>query len=168
MGRKGDAISMEMQDVGQRLEEWRTTHAPRRRLPGELWEAAVAVARQEGIYRTARALHLDYANLKRRAQGISRPVITGSSSSTPRRRRTGDTPRTGVSSPKRTRATGVVDGGSKRAEFVELLAGSFGVPDSPPDCLVEVEGGGNRMRIQMKLTATEMMSLVRDWRDGQK
>jgi hypothetical protein len=51
---------------------------------------------------------------------------------------------------------------SKGANFVELLAGSIGT-----NCVVEVEGGGNRMRIQVKLSAAEVMSLVREWRDWQ-
>ena len=50
------------------MEEWRSSHILRRRLPEELWEAAVGVARQEGVYRTARALRLDYTNLKRRIE----------------------------------------------------------------------------------------------------
>jgi len=44
---------------------------------------------------------------------------------------------------------------------VELLAGSIGAAD----CVIELEGVGGRMRIQMKLTAPEVMSLVRDWRE---
>lgn len=156
---------MEMQELGRRLEEWRSAHAPRRRLPEELWEAAVVIAKQEGIYRTARGLRLDYANLKRRSQGISKvgskAARTALSGSTPRRRRTG------VSSAKRNRpATGGKDSESKRAEFVELLARSIDGAGVRPDCVVEVEGGAGRMRIHVKLSAAEVMGLVREWRDG--
>jgi hypothetical protein len=34
-------------------------------MPERLWRAAAAVARQDGLYRTARALRLDYGALKR-------------------------------------------------------------------------------------------------------
>jgi hypothetical protein len=44
---------------------------------------------------------------------------------------------------------------------MELLANSVGA-----DCLIEVEGaGGARMRIRMKMSTPEVLSLVRDWRD---
>jgi hypothetical protein len=160
-----DGISTEIEELGRRLEEWRGNHVRPTRLPEELWEAAVVIAMREGIYRTSRALHLDYANLKRRVQTVSKlgtePARTALSGSTRRRRRTG------VSSAKRKRAT-TGEPREKGADFVELLAGSIGVAGSPPDCVVEVEGGAGRMRIQMKLTAAEMMSLVRDWRGGQR
>ena len=45
--------------------------------------------------------------------------------------------------------------------FVELLGGSIGA-----DSVIELEGAGTRMRIQTKLTGGELMSLVRDWREG--
>lgn len=167
MARGGDPISMEMQELGRRLEEWRSAHAPRRRLPEELWEAAVVIAKQEGIYRTARGLRLDYANLKRRVQGIGKvgrkQATTALSGSTPRRRRRG----VGTAKRNRPAAEGSEPLGNG-ADFVELLAGSIDGGGLRPDCVVEVEGGGNRMRIQMRLSAGEMMSLVRDWRDGRR
>ena len=47
------------------------------------------------------------------------------------------------------------------ASFVELLADSIAA-----DCLIEVEGtGGARLRIQMRMSAPEVLSLVRDWRE---
>jgi hypothetical protein len=35
-------------------------------MPAPLWTAAIALARQHGLYRTARALRLDYGSLKTR------------------------------------------------------------------------------------------------------
>ena len=134
------------------MEDWRKSHTPRRRLPEELWEAAVGVARQEGIYQTARVLRLDYANLKRRIE-----TIAGREAIAPA------TPQQAGSSVKRRRKVpGSVKRVTEPATFVELVAGAIG-----SDCLIEVEGGGGRMRIQMKLTAPEVMSLVRDWRERQ-
>jgi hypothetical protein len=35
-------------------------------MPAALWTAAIGLARQHGLYPTARALHLDYGSLKKR------------------------------------------------------------------------------------------------------
>ena len=64
MPRKTVDISVEMEEVRQQFENWRSTHAPRSRIPETLWTAAVKVARQHGLYRTSRVLQLDYASLK--------------------------------------------------------------------------------------------------------
>ena len=54
-----------MARVRQRLDQWRRTRAhPRSPIPKSLWASAVALARQQGLYQTARALHLDYGGLK--------------------------------------------------------------------------------------------------------
>lgn len=54
--------------VRQRLEQWRQLPRSegRRRIPERLWRAAVELAGQHGTYRTARALGLNYQNLKDR------------------------------------------------------------------------------------------------------
>jgi len=59
-------ISGEMAKVRRDIEEWRSTRTKRCRLPDWLWEAAVALGRTYGIYRTARALHVSYESLKSR------------------------------------------------------------------------------------------------------
>jgi hypothetical protein len=41
------------------------------RLPESLWQAAVELARQYGIYAVAHLLRLDYTRLKQRLNGIS-------------------------------------------------------------------------------------------------
>lgn len=53
----------------QQLNQWRSTNRPRTRLPEPFWNAAVELARQYGIYRTAHPLRLDYADLKQRLLG---------------------------------------------------------------------------------------------------
>jgi|SRR5882724_1582377 hypothetical protein len=50
----------------QRLEEWRSANRPRSRLPESIWQEAVKLAQQYGLNCTARALRLDYAQLKKR------------------------------------------------------------------------------------------------------
>ena len=42
----------------RQLEEWRNAHPPRSRLPEEIWTAAVELARQHGLFRTAHTLRL--------------------------------------------------------------------------------------------------------------
>jgi hypothetical protein len=52
-------------EVRARCEQWRQTRQGKSRIPDELWSAAVAVARRDGVNRTAAALHLDGGKLKR-------------------------------------------------------------------------------------------------------
>jgi len=52
--------------VRSRFEQWRQTREGKARIPEELWSAAAAVARRDGVHRTASALHLDGGKLKRR------------------------------------------------------------------------------------------------------
>jgi len=49
-----------------RLAEWRRNRVGRARIPDELWAEAVDLAAHQGIFKTARALRLDYASLKKR------------------------------------------------------------------------------------------------------
>jgi hypothetical protein len=53
-------------EVLRLFEEWRQTRQGKAPIPDELWSAAVAVARRDGVNRTAAALHLDGGKLKRR------------------------------------------------------------------------------------------------------
>lgn len=56
-----------MERVRQRFEQWRRTRTPGRSpIPASLWAAAVALAREHGVYTTSQLLRLDYAALKRR------------------------------------------------------------------------------------------------------
>jgi hypothetical protein len=45
-------------------------------MPAALWSAAVALARQHGLYPTARALRVDYGSLKRRRDAAALPRVT--------------------------------------------------------------------------------------------
>ena len=57
---------LRVDEVRERFAEWRRTRAKKARIPDELWEAAMAVARRNGVNRTAQALHLDGGKLMRR------------------------------------------------------------------------------------------------------
>ena len=59
-------IPGEMAKVRREIEEWRSTRTKRCRLPDQLWEAAAALGRTHGIYRTARDLHVSYESLRYR------------------------------------------------------------------------------------------------------
>jgi hypothetical protein len=50
----------------QQLEEFRAANPPRTKLPESLWQSAVELARQHGVYAVARPLRLDYTRLKER------------------------------------------------------------------------------------------------------
>lgn len=55
------------------LDHWRSQQASKRtRLPKEFWQQAVALAKEHGLNKTARALGLKYYSLKLRPTG---PVI---------------------------------------------------------------------------------------------
>jgi len=52
------------------LEQYRGSHAHRTRLPETLWQSAVELARQHGLYSVAHPLRLDYVQLKKRLGGV--------------------------------------------------------------------------------------------------
>lgn len=67
MGRKqGQAQAASIEQLRQKIEHWRKTRQRRTRMPQELWEAAVAVAREHGVHATARALRIGYEGLRAR------------------------------------------------------------------------------------------------------
>ena len=63
----------------ERFEKWRSKQKTRTRLPKPLWSAAVKLAQQYGVNRTARALRLDYSGLKKRMESTvsDAPVLAG-------------------------------------------------------------------------------------------
>jgi hypothetical protein len=72
-----NSTSIGLEKTRRRIARWRDTRAYRGApMPAALWSAAIALARQHGLYVTARALHLDYGSLKKRvnAAGASRVI----------------------------------------------------------------------------------------------
>lgn len=60
-------ISRGMAEAQRRLDRWRKNGGGQgSRIPEELWQEAVEVARADGVYATARFLRLDYSRLKKR------------------------------------------------------------------------------------------------------
>ncbi len=63
----GSSTSIGLEKTLRRIARWRETRPYRgAAMPAALWAAAVALARQHGLYPTARALRLDYGSLKKR------------------------------------------------------------------------------------------------------
>jgi hypothetical protein len=57
----------------RQLDEIRSSRPHRRKLPETLWQAAVELARQHGVYSVAHPLRLDYVGLKKRLDGVPDP-----------------------------------------------------------------------------------------------
>lgn len=62
-----------LERIRQRLKHWRRTRAhPRAPIPESIWADAVALARQQGLYQTARALPIHYGALKQHLEAADR------------------------------------------------------------------------------------------------
>jgi hypothetical protein len=82
-------IPPDMRKVYRRLRRWRSSHARRLSFLDSLWAAAGELAREHGINRTAKALHLEYGQLKERAGavGLAKKVVRKAPSAIPRHAR---------------------------------------------------------------------------------
>jgi hypothetical protein len=137
-------IPPDMRKVSRRLQRWRSSHTGRLPIPEPLWAAAAELAREHGIFPTAKALHLEYGKLKERAEALGPAKRAG--------RKTPSTavPRAPSSAPPR---------------FVELMAPRLG---TLPGAAVELEGPRGRMKIELKGVATaELVALSRALWDGE-
>lgn len=131
-------VPVKMEQACQQLERWRSTRPHRSRIPEPLWAAAVELARQHGIYATARTLRLDYTRLKERLRSARRA--------------------SGVRSQPASRR-------ADAAAFVELIAP---LPGRLPEGVVELEGPRGRMRIELKGIATaDLVALSRALWEGE-
>src|SRR5438270_485436 len=61
-------IPVGMREVCRRFEHWRKGQKARLPIPEPLWAAAAEAAREHGVFRAAKVLHLDYGKLKRMAE----------------------------------------------------------------------------------------------------
>ena len=74
MAKVESEIPHNMRKVYRRLQRWRSSHTGRLPIPERLWAAAAELAREHGIYPTAKALHLEYGKLKQRAEAAGPAV----------------------------------------------------------------------------------------------
>jgi hypothetical protein len=58
-------VPIGMQRIYRRFERWRSSHRGRLPIPKALWASAAEVAREHGVFRTAKILHLEHGKLKR-------------------------------------------------------------------------------------------------------
>jgi len=70
MNRK-ETIPEPISQLHRQLEEYRRTRPRRAKLPDSLWDAAVELARQHGVYAVAQPLRLDYMGLKKRLDAVT-------------------------------------------------------------------------------------------------
>src|SRR5271156_788174 len=70
MKRESTHIPEAIVQLQRQLDQFRSTQPRRTKLPESLWQAAVGLARQHGIYPVAHPLRLDYMGLKKRLGGI--------------------------------------------------------------------------------------------------
>ncbi|HEV2134626.1 MAG TPA: AAA family ATPase [Terracidiphilus sp.] len=66
MSNRSGPVPDSINQLREQLQQFRSTHPRRTRLPEALWQAAVEEARQHGAYIVAHTLRLDYANLQKR------------------------------------------------------------------------------------------------------
>jgi len=65
MGRAAADVPDGMRGIHGRFVRWRKSHTGRQPIPQALWKAAAGVAREHGVFRTAKVLSLEYGKLKR-------------------------------------------------------------------------------------------------------
>ena len=74
MNRKSNpTIPEAILQLQRQLDQFRSTQPRRTKLPESLWQAAVELARQHGVYPVAHPLRLDYTGLKKRLGGV--PIV---------------------------------------------------------------------------------------------
>jgi hypothetical protein len=61
-------VAAEIEEARQQFENWRCERKRGERIPANLWATAVELAKQHGVWPTAKALRLDYSRLKRRVR----------------------------------------------------------------------------------------------------
>ena len=71
MNRKSRPIAEPIAQLQRQLDQFRSTQPRRTKLPELLWQSAVELARQHGVYSVAHPLRLDYMGLKKRLGGAS-------------------------------------------------------------------------------------------------
>ena len=73
MNRKSAPLPEAIAQLQRQLDQLRSTQPTRTKLPESVWQAAVGLARQHGVYAVAHPLRLDYVRLKKRLGGSVSP-----------------------------------------------------------------------------------------------
>lgn len=134
MASEATSYREDVEQARRRFAEFRQTHAPRSRLPRELWATAAKLARRDGVTATARVLGVDYPSLYKWTDRLE-PRASGRA---------------------RKSAHGQQSKGNGAAAFVELLASSTATATS---CVMEVESArGGKLRLELKAIATSQLA----------
>jgi hypothetical protein len=131
----------DVEQLGRRFAEFRSTHPVRSRLPEELWAAAAKLARRDGIEATARVLDVDRPSLQKWTDRFE-PCA-----------------QVKARKPRRQRQAGRTE--STAPAFVELLAQTTGATmyRGETSCLVEVESPqGAKLRLELKAISTSALA----------
>ena len=64
--RRSQSLPSRLESGRRSFEHWRSQRTGRPRIPDSLWRTAVELAEEFGVYRTAKALRLNYETLKAR------------------------------------------------------------------------------------------------------
>ena len=64
-------IAEPIAQLQRQLDQIRSTQPRGKKLPDSVWQAAVELAREHGVYSVAHHLRLDYTGLKKRLGGVS-------------------------------------------------------------------------------------------------
>ena len=64
-------VPVGMRRVCRRFEHWRKGHKARLPIPEALWASAAEVAREHGVFQTAKVLRLEYGKLKRMVESAA-------------------------------------------------------------------------------------------------
>ena len=141
----GVEIPARLRQVQRKLERWRSGHHGRSPLPETLCMAAGEAAREHGVSRTGKVLHLEYGKLKRVTEAARSASATGGKTTLRTSRRPAS--RTGKSSTQR------------RAAFVELAPLAVMGGD---ECVLELEGERGKLRLRLPgRTAEDLAGLSR-------
>jgi hypothetical protein len=77
---KSGQLSADLARGRSRFQAWRQKREPGSRIPQDLWDMAVGLARIHGVSRTATVLGLDYYGLRKRVEAaVARPQATSTS-----------------------------------------------------------------------------------------
>ena len=63
--RRSTKLPVALRTASRQFDRWRSRQPQRTRLPGDLWQKAVRLAREHGLNKTATALGLKYDSLKK-------------------------------------------------------------------------------------------------------
>ena len=68
-------VAGQLDAARREFESWRQSRTSRSRIPENLWTLAANLARECGVFRTARELHVDYSALKNRLNSTETRIV---------------------------------------------------------------------------------------------